>query len=100
MTDIEKAELKAKLQMIYEHYGSYQFTKCLEELQELEEAINLYLVAKNPETRKNLEGHVIEEIADVWIMITQITMMLKAENEVDEYKKYKVERQLGRMALE
>lgn len=25
---------------------------------------------------------------------------LKAENEVDEYKKYKVERQLGRMALE
>jgi hypothetical protein len=55
--------------MIYEHYGKHQFTKCLEEL------------------------------ADVWIMITQITMMLKAENEVDEYKKYKVERQLGRMAL-
>lgn len=33
-------------------------------------------------------------------MITQIIMMLNAENEVDEYKKYKVERQLGRMALE
>lgn len=48
----------------------------------------------------SLKGHVIEEIADVWIMITQIIMMLKAENEVDEYKKYKVERQLGRMALE
>ncbi len=97
MTDIEKAELKAKLQMIYEHYGKHQFTKCLEELQELAEAIELYIASDYAES---LEGHVIEEIADVWIMITQITMMLKAENEVDEYKKYKVERQLERMALE
>nr|DAR46013.1 MAG TPA: nucleoside triphosphate pyrophosphohydrolase [Caudoviricetes sp.] len=97
MTDIEKAELKAKLQMIYEHYGKYQFTKCLEELQELIEAINLYIVSGCSEEP---EGHVVEEIADVWIMITQIIMMLNAENEVDEYKKYKVERQLERMALE
>lgn len=95
MTDIEKAELKAKLQMIYEHYGKYQFKKCVEELQELIEAIELYIASDYSES---LEDHVIEEIADVWIMITQITMMLKAENEVDEYKKYKVERQLGRMA--
>ena len=97
MTDIEKAELKAKLQMIYEHYGKHQFTKCLEELQELIEAINLYIVSGYADS---LKDHVIEELADVWIMITQITMMLKAENEVDEYKKYKVGRQLGRMALE
>jgi NTP pyrophosphatase (non-canonical NTP hydrolase) len=97
MTDIEKAALKAKLQMIYEHYGKHQFKKCLEELQELEEAINLYIVSGYSDS---LKGHVIEELADVWIMITQIIMMLNAENEVDEYKKYKVERQLGRMALE
>ena len=97
MTDIEKAELKAKLQMIYEHYGKHQFTKCLEELQELMEAINLYIVSGYSDS---LKDHVIEELADVWIMITQIIMMLNAENEVDEYKKYKIERQLGRMALE
>lgn len=97
MTDIEKAELKAKLQMIYEHYGKHQFKKCLEELQELAEAIELYIASDYAES---LEDHVVEEIADVWIMITQITMMLKTENEVDEYKKYKVERQLERMALE
>ena len=53
MTDIEKAELKAKLQMIYEHYGKYQFKKCVEELQELIEAIELYIASDYDYTNHN-----------------------------------------------
>lgn len=97
MTDEEKAKLKFDERQILEHYGKKQYEKCIEELDELRKAIYLHIVSGYSETT---EGHVIEEIADVEVMTAQLKMILKADNKVDSVKRYKVSRQLRRIANE
>ena len=97
MTDVEKVELKRDMQKIADHYGwIHQLDKCTEELGELEEAINLHIDSgcNGNETGIN------EEIADVEIMTTQLKMLLHSENEVNKFKRFKVDRQLKRIASE
>lgn len=89
MTETEKAALKMDIHKIAEHYGLKQFDKTLEELDELAEAIN----------ERDIQ-HMTEEIADVEIMTAQLKMLLDAESDVEQMKRFKVDRQLRRMEAE
>ncbi len=89
MTEVERARLKADIAKIKEFYGEGQLKKAIEELFELINAI----------TNDDKEN-IIEEIADVEIMICQLKMLLKCENKVEEIKRYKVDKQLKRMEKE
>ena len=86
MTEIEKVTLKRDIHKIAEYYGLEQFDKTIEELNELTEAIS----------ERDVQ-HMIEEIADVEIMTTQLKMLLDAEDDVEKMKRFKVDRQLKRM---
>ena len=79
------------LKYIADHYGlEHQIGKCKEELGELIEAIDSLD-----------ERAIIEEIADVEIMISQIKYLRDIPDEqVDVIKKYKISRQLTRIAKE
>lgn len=76
------------LKYIADHYGlEHQIGKCKEELGELIEAIDSLD-----------ERAIIEEIADVEIMISQIKYLRDIPDEqVDVVKKYKIQRQLRRI---
>lgn len=76
------------LKYIADHYGKeHQLEKCKEELGELIEAID-----------SSDERAIIEEVADVEIMLSQIKYLRDIPNEqVDVIKKYKIQRQLQRI---
>lgn len=77
------------LKYIADHYGlEHQQGKCKEELGELIEAIDSLD-----------ERAIIEEVADVEIMISQIKYLRDIPDEqIDVIKKYKTQRQLTRIA--
>ena len=76
------------LKHIADHYGlKHQLGKCKEELGELIEAIDSFD-----------ERAIIEEVADVEIMLSQIKYLRDIPDEqVDVVKKYKIQRQLRRI---
>lgn len=79
------------LKYIADHYGlEHQQGKCEEELNELIEALG-----------SSSNTHLVEEIADVEIMISQIKYLRNIPTEqLDVVKKYKIQRQLRRIAKE
>ena len=79
------------LKYIADHYGlEHQSGKCKEELNELIEALG-----------GSNNTHLVEEIADVEIMISQIKYLRNIPDEcIDGIKRYKIARQLGRIAKE
>lgn len=83
--------ISGDLIFIATHYGlEHQSGKCKEELGELIEAIDSLD-----------ERAIIEEIADVEIMISQIKYLRDIPDEqVDVIKQYKISRQLTRIAKE
>lgn len=82
---------------IAEHYGlGNQLFKTEEELSELLEAVTEYLDDPNAHTA----GHVIEEIADVEIMLEQLKFLKFPRESVDSVKRYKIQRQLERIQKE
>ena len=82
--------ISGDLIFIATHYGKdHQLEKCKEELNELIEVID----SKDEES-------IIEEIADVEIMIDQVKHLMRAERIVEIYKDYKISRQLMRIAKE
>lgn len=82
--------IREDLIFIAHRYGKeHQLEKCKEEINELIEAID----SKDEEA-------IIEEIADVEIMIDQVKYLLCAERLVELYKDYKIQRQLTRIAKE
>ena len=94
MTDIEKVEYRRDLEYISEHYGlNNQLEHTKLELKELIEAIEDY--EKSPSVEHY--NHVSEEIADVENMTFQDKMLMKSENSVDKFKRFKVDRQLKRI---
>lgn len=95
----EATEIMQPVQYIADHYGwKHQLNKFREELQELDEAIGHYLCGD--EEREI--PHVIEEMADVMLMMHQIMYLGGTEVIQPMWKKYdyKINRQLRRIADE
>lgn len=81
-----------KYQKIIEHYGiNNQLKKLTEEVYELQESIL---------ERHNIE-HILEEYADVEVILEQIKQYFKLDNDkIELIKDYKVARQLYRIRKE
>lgn len=94
MTDFEKVKYKHDEYKIAVHYGLPDQLKQLKE--ELHEAIE---AAEDYEKEPSIDnlGHLNEEIADVENMTYQIKMLLDTEDAVNKIKRFKVDRQLGRI---
>ena len=95
-----------KIATIAQFYGyEPQSRQCIEEMAELTQAINklwrkrkeLYTTAE--EVRK-ARKNVIEELADVKIMVWQMEKLLGAEREVDAEIEKKLDRQIERIEHE
>lgn len=86
-----KEKAKPDIETIADHYGfASQNNKLIEECGELVSAI-----AKNSNA-----DHVVEEMADVCIVIEQLLYLTKKEKEFREIKDKKIARQIGRIEKE
>ena len=80
------------LNTIVDHYGAeHQQKKAVEECKELVEEIEYALAGEN-----NRKG-IIDEIADVEIMIEQLKIIYSCKKEVESRINYKIERQIKRI---
>lgn len=85
------------LKRIIETYGiENQMLQCVEEMAELTQAINKYRRAEKLDKAVDAYKQVIEEIADVQIMIEQMRLMFDGD-EVDIVIFEKLERMEGRL---
>lgn len=85
MTDIEKIAL---------HYGfTSQSRQTIEEMAELTVALS----KMHREYSKDNLDNIIEELADVQIMIGQMMFLTSSKNEVKQIMEQKIKRQLARM---
>ena len=79
-----------------EKYGALQLVKASEECCELAQALNKYYCMKQADDTcdfNKLEANIIEEIADVEIMLLQVKKILEIkEEDLEEIKKQKLER--------
>ena len=92
---IKDYKLRLGERAILKHYGiTEQVAKLKEECRELIEASDGYINGTDS------KAHFLEEIADVEVMIEQMIMHFNAQDKVDEIKRFKVKRQLGRMERE
>lgn len=82
-------DMKEQLEAIIEHYGKdNQIRKAIEELDELKEALN----------ENHTKDHIIEEMADVLVMLTQLALIYDIDPEVvDDMMEYKIDRTIERM---
>lgn len=108
---MNQEECQNNIIAIANHYGyESQSRQLIEEMAELTVAINkLWRVEKFCD-RKNIMDvkgfsypevkEIIEEIADVEIMLSQIKYLLDCNNEVEQEKERKILRQLERMKEE
>lgn len=79
---------------IIDHYGEEnQHKKAVEELKELAEAIKEYMALPTQENR----FHMIDEMADVTVMLKQLEIMNVCRDEVAGRVIYKIRRQMERM---
>lgn len=106
------SEQLEKIRKIARHYGyEVQSRQCIEEMAELMQAINKLWRTNN--SIKDLDSfynhpelisarwRVIEELADVQIMVSQLSHLLGSdEGELDECINKKLDRQLKRMEEE
>jgi predicted house-cleaning noncanonical NTP pyrophosphatase (MazG superfamily) len=80
-----------RIEEIINHYGrTAQIYKCIEELQELEKALDEYCI------NQNFSDNVIDELADVTIMVQQLVTSFGQEA-VEERIKFKLDRQMRRI---
>lgn len=92
---IKDYKLRLGERAILKHYGiTEQVAKLKEECRELIEASDGYINGTDS------KAHFLEEMADVEVMIEQMIMHFNAQDKVDEIKRFKVKRQLGRMERE
>ena len=90
-----------KLIKIANHYGlQRQLEKFGEELAELDEAYSKYMAKLNQCNEDISLEPLIDELADVKIMIAQMEYLLECEKEVADRVEFKLERQLDRMKVE
>ena len=92
---IKDYKLRLGERAILKHYGiTEQVSQLKEECRELIEAADGYINGTDTEL------HLLEEIADVEVMLDQMKLHFNAQDKVDEIKRFKVKRQLGRMERE
>lgn len=83
--------LEDKIEIIAHHYGlESQLNQTTEECGELITAINKF-------KRYGDVEHLIEEMADVEVMLDQLKYLLKCEDSIHDIKEYKINRQLKRI---
>ena len=84
--------MKEKLLKIIQHYGlNHQQRKLEEEVYELQEAI----------IKGDDKDHIAEELADVCVLLMQITNYLKIDvPSIDKIMEMKIDRQIERMKNE
>ena len=84
-----------RVEKIADHYGlKHQIRKLIEESRELITAAVAYLLFEKTEERKD---HLIEEAADVAIVIAQIVYLLKSDEKMNIWIDYKLDRTVKRM---
>lgn len=88
---------------IIEHYGTRnQLKKLSEEVYELQEAVidlQCFTTCGNADTNRN--QHVVEEIADVFVILRQLVMHFEIDQyEIEKVADYKVKRTLERIKKE
>lgn len=92
-----------KIRIIADHYGyDAQSRQCIEEMAELTQAINKWwrVCGNGQRTEKSIAEcryNLIEEIADVQIMLYQLGYLLDSRLEVSEMITKKLDRQLERV---
>ena len=87
-------ENKKELFFMINTYGTKnQEDKAIEELAELQQAILKHRECNNCETEKSI----IDEIADVSIMLEQLKIIYSCHKEVEERIDYKIDRQIKRI---
>lgn len=92
---IKDYKLRVDERAILKRYGiTEQVAKLKEECRELIEASDGYINGTDS------KAHFLEEIADVEVMLDQMKLHFNAQDKVDEIKRFKVKRQLGRMERE
>ena len=90
-----KAEQKEKCRMIANHYGvDSQNLIAIEEMSELTKELCKH------ERKFHREREIVEELADVSIMIEQLISLFNVEDKVYEVIDYKLDRQIRRMKQE
>ena len=98
---------KELIKTIAEHYGyDSQSMQCIEECAELIQAINKFRRSRGIGQKTNKDDHaaymnIVEEIADVEVMIEQLIYLLKINREaINSIKKQKLNRTICRMMSE
>lgn len=92
-----------KIKIIADHYGyNAQSRQCIEEMAELTQAINKWwrVCGNGQRTEKSIAEcryNLVEEIADVQIMLYQLGYLLDSRLEVSEIITKKLDRQLERI---
>lgn len=90
-----------RIRFILNYYGyRHQLAKAKEELNECLEAIEQVeeaLGAGNYPLVREAEDHLTEEMADVGVVLDQITLGIGSEEDRAEYREYKLERQIARI---
>lgn len=88
--------MQKEIRQIADHYGlNNQMMQAIEEMGELTQAI--VKVYRNG--LDNERDSLIEELADVEIMIEQLDYLL-GDNQIEKVKAYKINRQMNRIAQE
>ena len=86
------------LKYIADHYGYMgQKDMLIEELAELIQALNKF---ERYEHESGFLANLIEEVADVEIMLAQVKYLLNVEDEVNGIVVEKIKRQINRVELE
>ena len=99
-------EIAEKIKIIAEHYGyEAQSRQCMEEMAELTQAINKFwrVCGNGQKTEKGIQDcrdNLVEETADVQIMLWQMEYLLLSGQEVNQMIEKKLDRQLKRIEEE
>lgn len=90
-----------ELTKIANYYGYVaQKDMAIEEMAELIKALNKHKRAKTDDEKEKAYEHIVEEIADVEIMLEQLKWILSCQLAVEDVKKQKIARQLERIEKE
>ncbi len=99
-------KLEEKIEFIANHYGyDAQSRQCIEEMAELTQAINKWwrVCGHGQNTEKSNQecmDNLVEEMADVQIMLWQMEYLLLSGQEVNQMIEKKLDRQLERIVRE
>ena len=93
--------LDSELLLIANHYGAEsQLDQLTEEMAELIVAINHFKRFRKTDNAGIAAENLLEEIADVDLVLSQVKHLLGCRYEVERIKEQKIQRQLERIAKE